>query len=85
MSPIKSHERRRSHRLIAAVIATVLAGLALAAQAPVAGASSSTPDVGVVPFANDVFWSQTVPSAWWIQLPPPPRPRCLASSQIHST
>jgi hypothetical protein len=56
MSPIKSHERRRSHRLIATVIATVLAGLALAAQAPVAGASSSTPDVGVVPFANDVFW-----------------------------
>ena len=56
MSPIKSHERRRSHRLIATVIATVLAGLALAAQAPVAGASSSTPDVGVVRFANDVFW-----------------------------
>ena len=36
-------ERRRSHRLIATVIATVLAGLALAVQAPVAGASSSFP------------------------------------------
>ncbi len=56
----RSRERRRSHRLIAMVIATVLAGLALAVQAPVAGASSSfpslTPDVAVVPFANDVFW-----------------------------
>jgi hypothetical protein len=42
--------------LIATVIATVLAGLALALQAPVAGASPPTPNVAVVPFANDVFW-----------------------------
>ena len=56
----RSRERRHSHRLIAAVIATCLACLGLVVQAPVAGASSSfpslTPDVAVVPFANDVFW-----------------------------
>ena len=51
--------RRCSRRLIAAVIATVLASLALTVQASVAGASSSlpslTPDVGIVPFHGDVF------------------------------
>jgi hypothetical protein len=56
----RSHERRRTDRLIATAMVTVLAGLALAVQAPVAGASSSfpslTPDVAVVPFANDVYW-----------------------------
>ncbi len=57
---LKPRERRRSLRLLAALIATCLACLGLAAQAPVAGASSwfpsLTPDVAVVPFAHDVFW-----------------------------
>jgi hypothetical protein len=47
-------------RLLLTLITLGAVCIALAVQAPVAGASSSfpslTPDVAVVPFANDVFW-----------------------------
>ena len=81
----RSRERRRSHRLIATVIATVFAGLTLAVQAPVAGASSSTPDIAVVPFANDVFWFTNGGFSVVDPASPQHRPRCLAWREIHST
>jgi hypothetical protein len=60
MSLNKSHDRRRSGRAFLTLLAVCLACTALVVQAPVAGASSPfsslTPDVAVVPFANDVFW-----------------------------
>jgi hypothetical protein len=56
---LKSRERHRSRRVTATLIATCLAGFALVVQAPVAGASNHaakrTPAVGIVPFAGDVF------------------------------
>ena len=48
--------RPAPRRLLLTLTTLSAACLALAAQTPVAGASSATPDVAVVPFANDVFW-----------------------------
>ncbi len=54
----KSRDRRR-RLVIATLLAIGLAGVALVVQAPVAGASTPgvnlTSDVGIVPFAGDVF------------------------------
>jgi hypothetical protein len=46
--------RRVVHRLAATVIATGVAGVALAAHAPAAGATDRAPAVAIVPFAGDV-------------------------------
>jgi hypothetical protein len=59
MSTQQTDRRRRSHRVVAALIATGLAAMALVVEAPLAGASSHgaerTPAVAIVPFAGDVF------------------------------
>jgi hypothetical protein len=55
----RRRERHRRRRVIAAVIAVGAACMAFAVQAPVADASTTfttpTPDVGIVPFAGDVY------------------------------
>lgn len=59
MSTTQQRDRRRSRRILATLMATGLACMALALQAPVAAASSHgaprTPAVAIVPFAGDVF------------------------------
>src|SRR5215469_6688196 len=57
--PRGRRERRRPCRMIASVIAVAAACMASAALAPAAGASTNrttaTPDIGIIPFAGDVF------------------------------
>jgi hypothetical protein len=54
----KPRGRRRS-RLIATLVASCLASIALVAQPPVAGAAimftTPTPNVGIIPFTGDVY------------------------------
>jgi len=55
---VKPGERHHPRRLLATLIATGLASLALVAPAPVAAAapiSNVTPQIGIVPFSGDVF------------------------------
>jgi hypothetical protein len=60
-SKIESAKPRggRRSRLIATLVATCLANIALVAQAPVAGAATTfttpTPNVGIIPFTGDVY------------------------------
>lgn len=55
----KSRERNGARRVLAALIATSLAGVVLVVLAPVAGASTSTATatsvVGIIPFPGDVY------------------------------
>jgi hypothetical protein len=60
MSLTKRPERRRLRSALLTCLALGLVVIGLVVQTPAAGASSSfpslTPDVAIVPFANDVFW-----------------------------